>query len=108
MQLTENRAATVLVCCEAKLKQDMDYDLFGWAVGETLGLKVPALMGIGAPTTSQLVKMNSALNTGGQVRMGGEIFPEGQPEEPGIPRHTRPDVTRQAAPDVGKVRTPVP
>jgi predicted aconitase len=69
MHLTENRAATVLVRCEADLKRDMDYDLFGWAVGEALGLRVPALTGIGRPTTSQLAKMNSALNTGGQVRM---------------------------------------
>jgi predicted aconitase len=69
MHLTENRAATVLVRCEAELKRDMDYDLFGWAVGERLGLKVPAFVGIGHPTTSQLVKMNSALNTAGQVRM---------------------------------------
>jgi predicted aconitase len=38
-------------------------------VGEALGLRVPALTGIGRPTTTQLVKMNSALNTGGQVRM---------------------------------------
>ncbi len=69
MHLTENRAATVLVQCEAELKSDMDYDLFAWAVGEALGLKVPALVGIGRPTTTQLVKMNSAFNTGGQVRM---------------------------------------
>ena len=69
MHITENRAATVLVRCEAKLTRDMDYDLFGWAVGEALGLKVPALTGIGQPTTTQLVKMNSALNTAGQVRM---------------------------------------
>ncbi|HSW56891.1 MAG TPA: aconitase X [Dehalococcoidales bacterium] len=69
MHITENRAATVLVTCETELKCDMDYDLFGWAVGEALALKVPALIGIGRPTTSQLVKMNSALNTGGQVRM---------------------------------------
>jgi hypothetical protein len=57
------------VRCEADLQRDMDYDLFGWAVGEALGLRVPALTGIGRPTTSQLAKMNSALNTGGQVRM---------------------------------------
>ncbi len=69
MHLTENRAATVLVQCEAELKRDMDYDLSGWAVGETLGLKVPAFVNIGRPNTTQLVKMNSALNTGGQVRM---------------------------------------
>jgi predicted aconitase len=69
MHIPENRAATVLVRCEAELKRNMDYDLFGWAVGEKLGLKVPALVGIGHPTTAQIVKMNSALNTGGQVRM---------------------------------------
>jgi predicted aconitase len=69
MHITENRAATVLVRCEAELKKDTDYDLFGWAVGEALGLKVPAFEGIGRPTTTQLVKMNSALNTAGQVRM---------------------------------------
>jgi hypothetical protein len=69
MHLDENRAATVLVKCEAELTKDMDYDLFGWAAGEALGLKVPAFVGIGRPTTSQLVKMNSTLNTGGNVRM---------------------------------------
>jgi predicted aconitase len=69
MHIPENRAATVLVKCEIELKRDMDYDLFGWAVGEMLGLKVPAFVGIGRPATSQLVKMNSALNTAGQVRM---------------------------------------
>jgi len=69
MQLDENRVATILVECACELKTDMDYDLFGWAVGEAVGLEVPALVGIGKPTTSQLVKMNSTLNTGGQVRM---------------------------------------
>jgi predicted aconitase len=69
MHLDENRIATVLVECTSELTRDMDYDLFGWAVGEACGLEVPALVGIGKPTTSQLVKMNSSLNTGGQVRM---------------------------------------
>ncbi len=69
MHIPENRIATVLVKCEVELKKDMDYDLFGWAVGEACGLKVPALTGIGRPNITQIVKMNSALNTGGQVRM---------------------------------------
>lgn len=69
MHLDENRAATILIECEAALKRDMDFDLFGWAVGEACSLEVPALAGIGKPTTSQLLKMNSALNTGGNVRM---------------------------------------
>ena len=69
MHLDENRLGTVLVESEGILGTDMDYDLFGWAVGEAAGLEVPVLLNIGKPTTSQLVKMNSALNTGGQVRM---------------------------------------
>ena len=69
MHLDENRVATILVESEGELKSDMEYDLFGWAVGEAVGLEVPALVGIGTPTTSQLVKMNSTLNTGGNVRM---------------------------------------
>ena len=55
--------------CTADLKRDMDYDLFGWAVGEAVGMDVPAFVGIGKPTTSQYLKMNSALATGGQVYM---------------------------------------
>lgn len=69
MHLDENRVATILVESESVLKNDMEYDLFGWAVGEACGLEVPAIVGIGKPTTSQLVKMNSALNTAGEVRM---------------------------------------
>ncbi len=69
MHLDENRAATVLVNCAARLKSDMDYDLFGWAAGEAVGLDVPAFEGIGKPTYSQLAKMNSAMATGGQIRM---------------------------------------
>jgi predicted aconitase len=69
LHLDEKRVANVLVECTAELKRDMDYDLFGWAVGEAVGMDVPAFVGIGKPTTSQLVKMNSALATAGQVYM---------------------------------------
>lgn len=69
MHLDENRLATVLVESEDPLLTDTDWDLFGWAVGEAVGMGVPALVGTGKPTTGQLVKMNSSLNTGGQVRM---------------------------------------
>ncbi|MCF8008646.1 MAG: aconitase X catalytic domain-containing protein, partial [Halanaerobiales bacterium] len=69
MHLDENRAATRLVECKVKLESDMDYDLLGWTIGEKIGVEVPAIVGIGKPTISQLVKMNSSLNTGGQVRM---------------------------------------
>lgn len=69
MHLDENRAATVLVKSEQPLTTDMEYDLLGWAVGEKMGLKVPAIVGTGKPTTTQLVKMNTSLCTAGQVRM---------------------------------------
>jgi len=69
MHLDENRVATVLVESEEVPRNDMEYDLFGWVVGERVGMEVPALVNIGKPTLSQLVKMNSTLNTSGQVRM---------------------------------------
>ncbi len=50
MHLSENRVATILVECETKLETDMDYDLFGWAVGEAVGIQVPAITNIGKPT----------------------------------------------------------
>lgn len=69
MHLDKKRTATRLVNCGVELKTDMDYELFGWVVGEAVGLEVPVITGIGKPTTSQIVKMNAALNTAGQVRM---------------------------------------
>ena len=69
MHLDENRVATILVESERPLETDMEYDLFGWAAGEACKMDVPALVGLGKPTTTQLMKMNAALNTGGEVRM---------------------------------------
>ena len=69
LHLDEKRRATVLCTYDGELKSDMDYDLFGWAASEVLGNRVPALINVGKPNTSQLVKLNSSLNTGGQVRM---------------------------------------
>lgn len=69
LHLDENRIASVLVHNEARVEKDIDYDLFGWAAAEQLEMEVPAFLGLGKPTVSQLVKMNSSLATGGQVRM---------------------------------------
>ncbi len=69
MHLDKNRKATCLVECKVELNDDIDYDLFGWAVGEAVGVEVPAIVGIGKPTTSQLIKMNAEMSTSGQVRM---------------------------------------
>lgn len=69
LHITEKRAATVLVNFEGELNVDMDWELFGWAAGEALGNKIPAFTGVPRPTVTQLVKMNGALNTGGQVHV---------------------------------------
>ncbi len=69
LHLSENRLASILVTSERALSRDMDWDLFGWAVGEACGPEIPAIVGAGLPKVNQLVKMNSALCTGGQVRM---------------------------------------
>jgi predicted aconitase len=69
MRVDENRIATCWVKCTTTLSTNMDYDLFGWAVGEAVNVEVPVITGIGTPTQTQLLKMNTELNTGGQVRM---------------------------------------
>jgi predicted aconitase len=69
LHLDEKRAATVLVTFDGTFMDDIEYELFGWAVGEYCGMKVPALMNLGKPTVTQLVKMNTGLTSGGQVRM---------------------------------------
>jgi len=67
--LDENRKATIVIRCDSQLSTYLDYELFGWVVGEICGLEVPAMVGIGNPNMSQLVRMNSTLNLGGQVQM---------------------------------------
>ncbi len=69
MHITENRYATVLVKTERTITSDIEWDVFGFATGEDVGVHVPVLTGTGKPTTTQIMKLNSAMNTGGAVRM---------------------------------------
>ncbi|MDR1245971.1 MAG: aconitase X catalytic domain-containing protein [Clostridiales Family XIII bacterium] len=69
LHLDENRVATVKVTMDGELKNDIDYELFGWAASEQLEMRVPALLNVGRPTVSRLVKLNTGLTSGGQVRM---------------------------------------
>lgn len=69
MHITENRYATVLVKPERKIASDIEWDVFGFAVGEECGIAVPALTNTVKPTTTQICKLNSAMNTGGSIRM---------------------------------------
>lgn len=69
MHITENRYATVLVKTERLIKSDLEWDAFGFAVGEECGIAVPCLTGTAKPNTTQFMKLNSGMNTGGNVRM---------------------------------------
>ncbi len=82
MHITEKRYATVEVKTDRLIHTDLEWDLFGFAVGETVGVKVPCLTGTAKPTTTQICKMNSAMNTGGSIRM--YHIPGTTPEAPSI------------------------
>ena len=69
MHITENRYATVLVQTERTIRTDLEWDVFGFAVGEDVGVHVPVLTGTAKPTMTQIMKLNAAMNTGGAVRM---------------------------------------
>lgn len=80
--LDENRYATVLVNSQRKITTDQEYDLFGFAVGEECGLDVPAFVNMSKPTTTQFLKLHSAMNTSGSVHM--YHIPGTTPEAPDV------------------------
>lgn len=80
MHMTENRHATVLVKTERLIQTDMEWDVFGYAVGEDVCCEVPVLTGTAKPTTTQYQKLNSAIHTGGAVSM--YHIPGSTPEAP--------------------------
>ena len=82
MHITENRYATVLVKTERTIASDVEWDVFGFAVGEEVGIDVPALTGTAKPTTTQICKLNSAMNTGGSISM--YHIPGTTPEAPDL------------------------
>lgn len=69
MHITENRYATVEVRSERLISSDLEWDVFGFAVGEEVGVKVPVLTGTAKPNMTQIMKLNSGMNTSGAVRM---------------------------------------
>ena len=82
MHITENRYATVLVKTDRLIKTDVEWDVFGFAVGEDVRCDVPVLTGTSKPTTTQYQKLNSAIHTGGGVAM--YHIPGATPEAPTI------------------------
>ena len=69
MHITENRLGTVLVECDRTIRTDMEWDVYGFALGEAVDVEVPVVMNTTRPTTTQYQKFNSAVATGGAVRM---------------------------------------
>ncbi len=69
MHITENRYATLRIDSERRITTDMDWDVFGFLAGELSAMDVPAFVNTVKPNTTQLCKLNTALNTGGCVRM---------------------------------------
>ena len=69
MHITENRYGTILVEAHREIKTDLEWDVYGFAIGEACDVEVPIVMGTSKPTTTQYQKFNSAVATGGAVRM---------------------------------------
>jgi predicted aconitase len=82
MHVTENRYGTVLVKTDRLIHTDLEWDVFGFAVGADVACDVPVLTGTAKPTTTQYQKLNSAIHTGGGVAM--YHIPGATPEAPTV------------------------
>jgi len=80
LHITENRYGTILVKTDRYIHTDLEWDVFGYAVGYACRTKVPVLTGTSKPTTTQFQKFNSAVHTGGAVEM--YHIPGATPEAP--------------------------
>ena len=69
MHITENRYGTILLEADRKIQSDLEWDVYGFTVGEAVDIEVPIILSTSRPTTTQYQKFNSALSTGGAVRM---------------------------------------
>jgi len=86
MHITENRLGTVLIECSRTISTDMEFDVYGFALGEAVDVEVPVVLNTVRPTTTQYQKFNSAVATGGAVRM--YHLPGITPEAPTIEHAT--------------------
>lgn len=69
LHLTENRYGTVVVESDRLIHTDLEWDVYGYAVGCAVKCDVPILLGTAKPNTTQYQKLNSAVHTGGGVEM---------------------------------------
>jgi hypothetical protein len=82
MHVTENRLGTILIKTDRLIRTDLEWDVFGFAVGCEVRTAVPVLTGTAKPTTTQYQKLNSAIHTGGAVEM--YHIPGSTPEAPTV------------------------
>jgi len=69
MHISDNRLGTVICEPERTIKSDLEWDVYGYSVGFAVDVRVPIVLGTSRPTTTQYQKFNSAVSTGGAVRM---------------------------------------
>lgn len=70
LHIKENRKGTALINVRAKLKDEFDYSLLGYYVGQTIGYGIPVLTGITKrPTTEELINFCAMSNTSGAISM---------------------------------------
>ena len=86
MHITENRYGTILVETDRLIMTDLEWDVYGFTVGEACDVEVPVVTGTTRPTTTQYQKFNSACSTGGASRM--YHLPGITPEAPTIEHAT--------------------
>ncbi len=70
LHIQENRRDTALIDVKAKLRDDFDYSMLGYFVGQAIGYGIPVLTGITrAPTTEELINFCAMSNTSGAISM---------------------------------------
>lgn len=69
--LDRNRRGDILVNVDARLKDDFDYHLLGYAVGKEAGADIPVLdkMGSPRPSPEELISLGAEMATSGAVSM---------------------------------------
>jgi predicted aconitase len=69
--LDENRKGEILVKVEATVRDDYDYHLLGYVVGNEVGIKIPVFTGMSSlkPSPEELTALGAQLATGGAVGM---------------------------------------
>jgi predicted aconitase len=70
LHVKENRKGTCLIKVEAKLKDEFDYTLLGYAVGKLVGYGIPVLTGLSRqPTTEDFINFCAMSNVPGAISM---------------------------------------